>query len=134
MSEPSAESVYREFHRNLLRQFILAAQQQPPFVNEQCDEQALEYLAQLEALPNLEGTDYIEQGQRVLTRTVASFAHLTPLLPRDLLWHFGGDCLHFMPDEEIDKFQQLDEQLHQAISENKPFDYAAERARILGLH
>ncbi|MDO3384335.1 PA2817 family protein [Gilvimarinus sp. SDUM040013] len=134
MSESSAESVYREFHRNLLTQFILATQQQPPFIQEECDEDALEYLSQLEALPSLQGSDYIEQGQRLLTRTIASFAHLTPLLPRDLLWHFGGDCLHYMPDEEIEKFQQLDEQLHQAIEDNQPFDYATERARLLGLH
>lgn len=132
MSNP--ESGYCEFIRQLLTQFIHAAQQQPPFINEDCDEDALEFLAQLEALPGLSGSEYSEQGQHLLTRTIATYAHLTPLLPRDLLWHFGGDCLHFMPDEEIEKYQQLDERLHQAASTGEEFDYAAERAHILGLH
>lgn len=134
MPGSDAESACRDFHRKLLTQFIHAVQQQPPFIQDECDKEALDYLAQLEALPSLQGVEYIEQGQRLLARTIAAFPHLTPLLPRDLLWHFGGDCLHYMPDEEIDKFQQLDEQLHQAICEKRPFDYAAERARVLGLH
>ncbi|MDO6747338.1 PA2817 family protein [Gilvimarinus sp. 1_MG-2023] len=134
MSGSDAETAYRDFHRNLLTQFIHATQQQPPFVNDQADEQALEYLSQLESLPSLQGIEYSEQGQRLLTQTIASFAHLTPLLPRDLLWHFGGDCLHYMPDEEIEKFQRLDEQFHQAVSAGEAFDYSKERARILGLH
>src|SRR5690606_30433744 len=34
---------------------------------------------------------------------------LTPAIDRDLLWFFGGECLHFLTDEEISLFQQLDE-------------------------
>ena len=31
--------------------------------------------------------------------------YLLSLIHIYLLWFFGGDCLHFMPDEEIDRFQ-----------------------------
>ncbi|MDO3380572.1 PA2817 family protein [Gilvimarinus algae] len=134
MSDTAAERAYRNCVRNLLAQFIHAVQQQPPFILDECDEESLHYLEQLESLPGTTGNEYAELGQAVVCRTIAAFPHLVPLLPRDLLWHFGGDCLHYMPDDEIDKFQQLDERLHQAIGEARPFDYERERAAIFGLH
>ena len=56
------------------------------------------------------------------------------ILPRDLLWFFGGDCLHYMPDEEISLFQQLDEQRQAAQETQTPFSYEQARLAILGLH
>ncbi|MCP8899154.1 PA2817 family protein [Gilvimarinus xylanilyticus] len=134
MSLTPAETQYRDVQRQLLARFIQAAQQQPPFIDDDCDAESLHYLKQLESLPQLTGTEYAETGQWVVCRTIAAYAHLVPLLPRDLLWHFGGDCLHYMPDEEIDKFQRLDERLHEAIGNGQDFNYEQERAKILGLH
>ena len=57
-----------------------------------------------------------------------------PLLPRDLLWFFGGDCLHYMPDEEIRIFQELDEQRETAKENNEAFSYEKARLRSMGLH
>ncbi|UTF61368.1 PA2817 family protein [Gilvimarinus sp. DA14] len=134
MSNTSAADTYRQAMQQLLARFIYAVQQQPPFIHDDCDQDALQYLQQLESLPQLSGIEYAETGQLLMCRTVAAYPHLTPLLPRDLLWHFGGDCLHYMPDEEIEKFQQLDEQLHESIATEQAFDYEQERTRVLGLH
>jgi len=48
-------------------------------------------------------------------------------VPRDLLWFFGGDCLHFMPDDEIAVFQQLEERRYEAEQNDKPFDWNLEK-------
>ena len=55
------------------------------------------------------------------------FADLTPLFPRDILFFLGGDCLHFMPDEEIQAYQALDELRYSAESQGKPFDWEASK-------
>lgn len=78
------------------------------------------------------GEDHFEQGQWLISQTVANYPHITPLVPRDLFWYFGGDCLHFMPDEEISKFQQLDEICHE--SDQQAINYQEERSKIFGLH
>jgi len=130
-----AETQHRDYHLRLLRDFIRQAQQQPPFVTEQCPPEDLEFLAQLEALPKAhEEADFLHQGQQLLSRVVAAYAHLVPMLHRDLLWYFGGDCLHYMPDEEIAKYQSLDERRHEAVAEGRDFSYEHERAKVFGLH
>lgn len=72
---------------------------------------------------------FFEQGQWLVAQTVANQGHITQLIPRDLFWYFAGDCLHFMPDEEISKFQQLDE----ACFADQNSDYQQERNNIFGL-
>ena len=44
--------------------------------------------------------------------------------PRDLLWYLGADCLHFMPDEEIDQFNALDEDRRSAAERGLRFDWS----------
>ncbi len=34
---------------------------------------------------------------------------LTPIVPRSLLWFLGGDCLHFLGDDEITAFQGIED-------------------------
>ncbi|WP_221798788.1 PA2817 family protein [Oceanobacter mangrovi] len=34
---------------------------------------------------------------------------LTPAIDRQLLWLLGGDCLHYLTDEEIAQFQTIDD-------------------------
>ena len=50
-----------------------------------------------------EGAQYL--GQDLISQVFHRYPQIAHLVPRDLLWFFGGDCLHFMPDEEIDLFQ-----------------------------
>ena len=93
-------------------------------------------MARLEALLALSAADpdYLYSGQQLICRIVAGYPHLTPLVPRDLFWFFGGDCLHFMPDEEIRQYQVLDERRVAAEEAGKAFNYERERAAVFGLH
>lgn len=95
----------------------------------------IEFLAALDDLAkSSQAIDWLDKGQRILSRVVGAYPHLMPLLYRDLLWFFGGDCLHYMPDEEIAVFQQLDELRETAKSEKHQFDYKETRAKLLGMH
>jgi hypothetical protein len=62
----------------------------------------------------------------VTQQVIALFTHYTdmaPLFPRDVLYFLGGDCLHFMPDEEIAAYQALDEMRFEALAQRKTFDW-----------
>ena len=69
----------------------------------------------------------------LVDRLFTTYADFAPTFPRELLWFFGGDCLHFMPDEEIVVFQQLDEQRGQAAQRGEIIDLQAARARLMKL-
>lgn len=45
-----------------------------------------------------------------LSQTMTAAPQLAPVIDRELLWFFGGDCLHFLTDEEIVHFQSENEQ------------------------
>lgn len=70
-------------------------------------------LAAFERLLELMGSlspEYEHQGRVVLTRIQSQLPELWPHVDRRLLWFFGGDCLHFLSDEEIDAFQAAEDQ------------------------
>lgn len=135
----SEQSIYDQeyytYHLELLAAFSAQIQQLPPFNLEFPSEDDQEFriaLAELQQQPH--GINFLEQGQLLMCRIVGSYPHLMPLLYRDLLWFFGGDCLHFMPDEEIVVFQELDEQREDAKQQRIPFSYREARAKLLGMH
>lgn len=130
------ERVYRDYHLQLLEAFIVKIQQHQPFILDDCNEEDEEFLRAIKSLHQQRDSnpEFLHDGQRLLSRVVSTYPHLMPLLPRDLLWFFGGDCLHFMPDEEIKSYQMLDEGRHQAVCDEREFSYENERARIFGLH
>ena len=66
-------------------------------------------------------------GQDLLSQIFQRYPQIAHLVPRDLLWFFGGDCLHFMPDEEIQLYQQLDERRFTAEDSEEVFDWVAEK-------
>jgi hypothetical protein len=84
---------------------------------------------------------FIELGRTTLCRIVAAYPDLMPYVHRDLFWFFAGDCLHFMPDDEISRYQQLEELRYEAEQLNSDlnpdthseFNYAEERAKVFGL-
>lgn len=126
---------YYLYHLELLNTLIVKITLLPPFneVNPNSDD--LEFLNALSDLATKTQTDnWRENGQTLLCRIVGGYSHLMPLLQRDLLWFFGGDCLHYMPDEEIEIFQQLDEMREIAKNNGTPFDYKETRAKVTGLH
>ncbi|WP_075171744.1 PA2817 family protein [Neptunomonas phycophila] len=127
---------YVSFHIDLLKQTYNHVIQFMPFASQELGEDERSFLEQFTALIEAieqQSEDVLEQGQALLTRWIRNYPELVPIIPRDLLWYFGGDCLHYMPDEEIDKFQLLDEKRYLAESEGKDFEYARERAVILEL-
>ncbi|MDQ2075253.1 PA2817 family protein [Marinimicrobium sp. ABcell2] len=134
-AKTSDDTHYQEYHQRLLRDFVRQVQQQPPFVLDECEAEHREFLERLETLSrSSESDNFLFEGQEVLSRVVAAYPHLMPLLHRDLLWFFGGDCLHYMPDEEIARFQTLDERRHEAAAKGEAFSYESERAKLFGLH
>ncbi len=42
---------------------------------------------------------------------IGNHPQLTPIVPRDLLWFLGGDCLHFLTDDEISQFQKIEDKV-----------------------
>lgn len=105
-------------------------QQGFPFDQETLDEDEASFVEQLKnlisALENHE-TDAIFDGQDWLTRLFRNYPTLAPHLGREVLWYFGGEALHFMPDEEITKFQQLEDLM---IEADENFDYLAAKQAI----
>lgn len=128
------DKAYSEFHMRLLTAFIDRTKEQPPFCLEDCNQEDQDFLLELTELPNSGGAHLLMQGQQLFCRIVAAYPHLMPLLPRDLLWFFGGDCLHYMPDEEIRIFQELDELRQNAKEAHEPFSYENARLKTMGLH
>ncbi|MFO1388052.1 PA2817 family protein [Cellvibrio sp.] len=128
------DKAYYDFHMRLLQAFITQAKEQPPFFLEDCTQEDKDFFLELSELPHSGGSNLLIQGQHLFCRIVAVYPHLMPLVPRDLLWFFGGDCLHYMPDEEISVFQTLDELRQQANETGEPFSYENERLKSMGLH
>nr|WP_277348735.1 PA2817 family protein [Pseudomonas veronii] len=66
-------------------------------------------------------------GQDMMSQVILRYPQIAHLVPRDLLWFFGGDCLHFMPDEELDLYQALEERRFEAEQNDEPFDWNQEK-------
>ena len=78
--------------------------------------------------------DGMFEGQNWLNMFMTHNPNLAPTVPRELLWFFGGECLHFMPDDEIDKFQKLEEDEIYAEENGLKFDYQQAKASIFQQH
>ena len=79
--------------------------------------------------------NHLYQGQLVIGDILLYHNHLAHHVNRDLLWYFGGDCLHYMPDDEIEKYQQLDEAWDEVSqTDGVSLDYQEVRARAFGLN
>ena len=66
-------------------------------------------------------------GQDLMCQVIQRYPQIAHLVPRDLLWFFGGDCLHFMPDDELDLYQALEERRYEAEQNDEPFDWNQEK-------
>jgi hypothetical protein len=117
---------YLAYHVGLLQNFKAAIQKQPPYHTNLADltEMDTKFMQVLDELCEVEtySEDVIAKGQWLVERIISGYNQFMPVLPRDLLWFFGGDCLHYMPDDEIRFYQQLDELRHAAESQNKEFN------------
>lgn len=70
-------------------------------------------------------------GQDLICQVIQRYPQIAHLVPRDLLWFFAGDCLHYMPDEELDLYQQLEERRYEAEQNGEPFDWHQQK-QLLG--
>ncbi len=80
-----------------------------------------------------EQLDIYGDGPALVRRLFSTYPEFAPLFPRDLLWFLGGDCLHFMPEEEIETFQQLEQLRHEAAARGERLDLISARAKLLKL-
>ncbi|MBC3422263.1 PA2817 family protein [Pseudomonas sp. RW3S2] len=66
-------------------------------------------------------------GQDLICQVITRYPQIAHLVPRDLLWFFGGDCLHYMPDEELELYQTLEERRYETEQNDEPFDWNLEK-------
>lgn len=77
---------------------------------------------------------FTEPGQELLCEIVSRYPNLTPSVHRDLFWLFGGDCLHYLSDDEIERYQQLEDRLYEAEQAGEELSFQAARADVFNLH
>ncbi|SDU11007.1 PA2817 family protein [Halopseudomonas salegens] len=121
---------YHDYHLALLKSLFdtlraqaMLMEQVPEESNQLFFERFEELIEQLEQGEQ----DSLYKGQDIICQIISRYPQIAQLIPRDLLWYFGGDCLHFMPDEEIVKYQQLDELQAEALDRGEDFDWVSAR-------
>lgn len=88
------------------------------------------FLERYDELRSLLPVDPIESqylGQDLICQVIQRYPQIAHLIPRDLLWFFAGDCLHYMPDDEIALYQALEERRYEAEENEEPFDWNQEK-------
>lgn len=97
------DSAYLEHCRQLLTGF---ADEFTTRTRELPEEDSLRELAlDFSAIASGERDMYLE-GPGLVSRLFTTYPDFAPTFPRELLWFFGGECLHYMPDEEIAEFEK----------------------------
>jgi hypothetical protein len=92
---------------------------------------ALRELAEGFTALDISAADFYSLGPELVARLFDTYPEFAPTFPRQLLWFFGGDCLHYMADDEIAQFQQLEELRLAAASRGEVFNWHDARARLL---
>ena len=106
-----------------------------PFDQPDLAEEEIDFLEKWDDLINkIQNTthDYTFDAQEVLSRFIRCYANLVPLIKRELLWFVGGECLHFLGDEEISLYQQLEDHLYELDRQNKSYDISKEISALRG--
>ena len=75
----------------------------------------------------------MDEAPPLVARMLTTAPQLAPEFPRDLLWYLGAECLHFMPDEEIERYHSLDEDRRAAAERGETFNWREARAAALKL-
>ena len=114
----------------LIKDFLQSVQQGFPFDQNPLPEDEASFMELshrlVQALEDSDA-DAVFDGQNWLARLFRNFPTVAPYLGREVLWYFGGEVLHFMPDEEIAKFQQLEDEMAEG---GEGFDYLAAKKAI----
>ncbi|NLQ16278.1 hypothetical protein HGG82_01405 [Marinomonas sp. M1K-6] len=107
-----------------------------PFNQPDLAEEELDFLTKWDELTsNIQKNthDYTFDAQEILSRFIRCYANLVPLIKRELLWFVGGECLHFLGDEEIALYQQLEDRLYELDSRNETYDITKEISTLRGI-
>jgi hypothetical protein len=123
---------YHRYHMALLKSLFDTLRAQSVLMEQVPEESNILFLERFdEMIGQLEAGDHdsLYTGQEILCQIISRYPQIGHLIPRDLLWYFGGDCLHFMPDEEIAQYQLIDE--HRAAAEERGEEFNWEQARQL---
>ena len=125
-----------EYYRHLndaLNELCNKVVAQHPNHSEESNNELLELFTQLDdCFANNE--DYALLGQQIINKIVSHYPDITPQVHRDLLWFFGGDCLHFLGDEEIQKYQELEERYYELTNTDENVRYRNLRAQVFNMH
>ena len=91
---------------------------------------------QIKALVNAIETDqeYSFIGQELIEHIFNMHPNIAHLIPRDLLWLIGGSCLHYLSNEELSLYNQLDDLRYEAEQQDTSFNWQQQKSRIQGHH
>ena len=106
---------------------ILVALGEADQVPEESHALFLERYDELRALLPIDPIESQYLGQDLICQVIQRYPQIAHLIPRDLLWFFAGDCLHYMPDDEIALYQALEERRYDAEQNDEPFDLNQEK-------
>lgn len=122
---------YLEYCRTLLsgfsRTFVTRTAQLP------ADHPLRELALGFTDLGDTTAVDLYTLGPELVSRLFDTYPDFAPTFPRQLLWFLGGDCLHYMADEEIVQYQQLEDLRLDAASRGQLFNINEARAKLLNL-
>ncbi|MBA6412392.1 hypothetical protein H2508_04635 [Parahaliea sp. F7430] len=95
------------------------------------DQEPLRQLALACQAAGSDSASLYQEGPQLISRLFTLFPEFAPTVPRELLWFLGGECLHYMAEEEVLVYQQLDEARGEAAERGEVIDFEAARARLL---
>ena len=76
-------------------------------------------------LTDFDSSQYL--GQDILCQVIERYPQIGHLVPRDLLWFFGGACFNYLSDEELNMYEALEERRYEAEQNDEPFDWNQEK-------
>ncbi|MCY0966691.1 hypothetical protein [Parathalassolituus penaei] len=83
----------------------LTAAQQGGFIDQEQLDQLQNLIIQLQE----HNTNAWQDACQWLASLMMFNPQLAPAVDRELLWILGGDCLHYLTDDEVNQFQQQDD-------------------------
>jgi hypothetical protein len=101
------EREYRDHCLGLLQEFAKDLEQRTRDLG---DTDSLRELATAFADLSARLDNVYEEGPELVSRLFTTYPDFAPGFPREVLWFLGGTCLHYMPDDEIERFQREAEQ------------------------
>ena len=122
-----------EFHTEQMAAFRRFARRLEEHVKAPGNAHLAPLAEQMAGLAGDDGSRIMDDAPPLVARMLTTAPQLAEVFPRDLLWYLGSECLHFMPDDEIDGFARLDEERRDAAERGETFRWGDARASVLKL-